>query len=320
MRTEGSTARIARPRSMIRHHQVQVGDASIHIAETGPADAPAFLLVHGWPESWRTWQDLMLLAGRPSEITTPTAAASRLLAIDLPGIGASTRGTTGASKAAIAGVLRRLIVALQPRDLTLVGHDIGGMVVYAYLREFTDLPRAVIMDVPVPGVELWDDFVRAPFLWHFALHAVPQLPELLTAGNQKAYFDYFYDLLSAHPRIPQAQSRAEQAAAYSSSSALTAGFDWYRAFPEDVEHNLEASRGASTTTRLLYLRGSVERGGDIDAYAGGFRRAGISSIETATVEGSGHFPQEEATARTWSLIRSFASESAGQPFRVPPRS
>jgi pimeloyl-ACP methyl ester carboxylesterase len=297
---------------MIRHHQVQVGDASIHVAETGPADAPAFLLVHGWPESWRTWQDLMLLADSPSEMTAATAAASRLLAIDLPGIGASTRGTTGASKAAIANVLRRLIEALRPRDLTLVGHDIGGMVVYAYLRQFADLPRAVIMDVPVPGVEPWNDFVRAPFLWHFALHAVPELPETLTMGKHEAYFGYFYDLLSAHPGIPRAPSRAEQAAAYDSPGALTAGFDWYRAFPDDVEHNLDASRGAATATPLLYLRGSAERGGDIDAYADGFLRAGASSVESATVEGSGHFPQEEATARTWSLIRAFAYKSADQ--------
>jgi pimeloyl-ACP methyl ester carboxylesterase len=306
MSTEASMA------STIRHHQVQVGDASIHVAETGPADAPAFLLVHGWPESWRTWQDLMLLADSPGEMATATAAASRLVAIDLPGIGASTRGTTGASKAAIASVLRRLIEELRLRDLTLVGHDIGGMVVYAYLRQFADLPRAVIMDVPVPGVEPWSDFVRAPFLWHFALHAVPELPEALAAGKQEAYFGYFYDLLSAHPGIPRARSRAEQAAAYDSPGALTAGFDWYRAFPDDVERNLDASRGAPTLTPLLCLRGSAERGGDIDAYAGGFRRAGISSVESATVEGSGHFPQEEATARTWSLIRAFASGSAGR--------
>jgi pimeloyl-ACP methyl ester carboxylesterase len=297
---------------MIRHLQVQVGDASIHVAETGPADAPAFLLVHGWPESWRTWQDLMLLADRPGEATTASATASRILAIDLPGIGASTRGTTGAAKAAIAEVLRGLIEALRPRDLTLVGHDIGGMVVYAYLRQFADLPRAVIMDVPIPGVEPWDDFVRAPFLWHFALHAVPQLPEILTTGKQEAYFGYFYDLLSGHPGIPRAQSRADQAAAYGSPGALTTGFDWYRAFPDDVEHNLEASHGAAATP-LLYLRGSAERGGDIAAYEAGFRRAGISSIESATIEGSGHFPQEEATARTWSLISAFASESRRAP-------
>jgi pimeloyl-ACP methyl ester carboxylesterase len=170
----------------------------------------------------------------------------------------------------------------------------------------------VIMDVPVPGVEPWEEFVRAPFLWHFALHAVPGLPEILTTGKQAEYLGYFYDLLSAHPGVPGAQSRAEQVAAYDSPGALTAGFDWYRAFPDDVEHNLEVSRGAATATPLLYLRGSAERGGDIATYARGFRRAGVSSVESATVEGSGHFPQEEATARTWSLICAFASEPASR--------
>ena len=75
-----------------------------------------------------------------------------------------------------------LVAALALDDVTLAGHDIGGMVTYAYLRQFPDLPRAVIMDVPVPGVDPWDDFVRSPFLWHFALHAVPALPQQLVTG------------------------------------------------------------------------------------------------------------------------------------------
>jgi pimeloyl-ACP methyl ester carboxylesterase len=31
----------------------------------------------------------------------------------------------------------------------------------------------------------WDRFVRSPFLWHFALHAVAGLPEQLVAGRQE---------------------------------------------------------------------------------------------------------------------------------------
>jgi pimeloyl-ACP methyl ester carboxylesterase len=283
---------------MIRHRQVTAGDASIHLAEAGPEEGPAYLFVHGWPESWRTWQDLMVLAGR----------TSRMLAIDLPGIGGSRPVTPNGSKLAVAHVLRHLIQALDlaDADLTLVGHDIGGMVVYAYLREFADLPRAVIMDVPVPGVDPWDDFIRQPFLWHFALHAVPGLPERLTAGRQEAYFGYFYDLLSAHPGIPSASSRAEQAQAYAAPGAMSAGFGWYRAFAADVEENMRASRGAPAATPLLYLRGSAERGGAIGPYADGFRRAGVTHVESAVIEGSGHFPQEEATAPTWDAISSFA--------------
>ena len=49
-----------------------------------------------------------------------------------------------------------------------------------------------------PGLraEPWDGLIRAPFLWHFALHALPGRPELLVTGRESAYFGYFYDLLS----------------------------------------------------------------------------------------------------------------------------
>jgi pimeloyl-ACP methyl ester carboxylesterase len=290
-------------RTVIRHRQVPAGSASIHVAEAGPDEGPAYLLVHGWPESWRTWRDLMALAGR----------TSRVVAVDLPGIGGSRRGADEGSKVAIARVLRGLVESLSLGDLTLVGHDIGGMVVYAYLREFTDLPRAVIMDVPVPGVDPWNDFVREPFLWHFALHAVPGLPELLTEGKQEAYFGYFYDLLSAHQAIPSPACRAEQAAAYAGPGALAAGFDWYRAFPADAEHNARAAKGAAAAAPLLSLRGSRERGGDAGRYADGFRRAGVARVESVTIEGSGHFPQEESPERTWAAISGFASRHPARP-------
>src|SRR3984957_6003838 len=166
--------------TQLRHEQVTVDGASIHAVTAGPAGAPALLLLHGWPESWATWRELIPLAAR----------SHRVVAIDLPGVGGSSGGAPGA-KAAIARAVHGLAGALELVDITLVGHDIGGMVTYAYLREFTDLARAVIMDVPIPGVDPWDDFVRAPFLWHFALHAVPRLPELLVPGREADYLGYF---------------------------------------------------------------------------------------------------------------------------------
>lgn len=280
---------------MIRHSQVDVGDVTLHVAEAGPATAPAFLFLHGWPESWRIWQPILELAGDDQ----------RLVAIDLPGIGGSTRGSTGRTKRAIAHVVHDLVDVLAPHDVTLVGHDIGGMVTYAYLREFADLPRAVILDVPVPGVDPWDEFVRLPALWHFAFHAIPELPETVVTGHEADYFDYFYRLLSAHEDRPSAQSRAEQVAAYSTRAALTTGFDWYRAFPADVDDNRRPIDVPATP--LLYVRGGRERGGDSDTYANGFRAAGVRDVHTAVIKGAGHFLPEEAPAETWQLITQFAT-------------
>jgi pimeloyl-ACP methyl ester carboxylesterase len=290
----------------LRHDQVAVADASIHTVTAGPPDAPALVLLHGWPESWVTWRELIPLA----------APAYRIVAIDLPGIGGSSRGSTPGSKTGIARLVHGLVRTLGLRDVTLVGHDIGGMVTYAYLREFPGLPRAVIMDVPVPGVDPWDDFVRAPFLWHFALHAVPGLPEQLVTGRQRGYFDYFYDLLSATSSVPAGDVRTEQASAYATPAALTAGFDWYRAFDEDARDNQAAASGPPVASPLLYLRGGAERGGSIDTYADGFRRAGVAGVRPAVVVGAGHFPHEEDATATWCAVSEFISAT---PACVPSR-
>jgi hypothetical protein len=179
-------------------------------------------------------------------------------------IGRSRGRLSSGAKREIAAVVHGLIAVMGLEDVTLVGHDIGGMVAYAYLREFRDLRRAVIMDVPIPGVDPWEDFIRQPFLWHFALHAVPELPEQLVTGREREYLGYFYDLLSAHPGLPSLASRAEQIAAYESVGALAAGFEWYRALAGDTEHNQAMGAGPPIQTPLLYLRGEKERGGALE--------------------------------------------------------
>jgi pimeloyl-ACP methyl ester carboxylesterase len=84
------------------------------------------------------------------------------------------------------------------KTLTLVGHDVGGQIVYSYLHSCPgDLHKAVIMNVAVPGVPPWFEVKRNPHIWHFAFHAVPDLPEKLVWGQQAAYFDFFYDAISA---------------------------------------------------------------------------------------------------------------------------
>lgn len=37
----------------VEHRFVDVGDGvTIHVADAGPADGPAVMLVHGFPENW----------------------------------------------------------------------------------------------------------------------------------------------------------------------------------------------------------------------------------------------------------------------------
>jgi pimeloyl-ACP methyl ester carboxylesterase len=130
-----------------------------------------------------------------------------VVAMDLPGISTNRR-----------------------RDVTLVGHDVGGQIVYAYLHAYPDdLRAAVIMNVAVPGVEPWSEVIRNPYIWHFGFHAVPNLPELLVQGHQAEYFGYFYDTIAARPGAVHPRARQIYVEAYARPEALRTGFEWYRA-------------------------------------------------------------------------------------------
>ncbi|GGG08770.1 hypothetical protein GCM10007304_23560 [Rhodococcoides trifolii] len=190
-----------------------------------------------------------------------------------------------------------MVVALGLTDVTLVGHDMGGMVAYSYLREH-DLRQAVIMDVVIPGVPPWEQVLANPYIWHFAFHSIPGLPETLVAGRQFEYFGFFFENLATVP-IEHA-ARLDYARAYDDPRALSAGFDFYRAFAADAVAN---AGPREVSAPLLYLRGDAEHG-DIDAYAQGFQDNGIENVSTAIIGGSGHFAPDEAPRAVWDLIES----------------
>jgi pimeloyl-ACP methyl ester carboxylesterase len=278
-----------------RHRQLDLAGCSLHVVEGGDPAAPPILFLHGWPQSWLAWRELMARAG----------GDLRTLAIDLPGIGGSQGATVGGgSKRALAEVVRALVTELELADLTVVGHDVGGMVAYAYLRAYDDAAAVVVMDVVIPGLEPWEQVRRNPSLWHVGLHAVPGLPEALVQGRQARYFGWFYDAIAADPARITADARAAYAEAYAADAALTAGFDWYRAFDEDAADNRERHDGPAPITPLLYLRGERE-GGDIGDYAAGFAGAGIEQLACHVLPGAGHFAPEEAPDAAWERIADF---------------
>lgn len=278
-----------------RHSQIEVGGSSLHVVEAGDPDGRPVLLLHGWPESWSSWAPMMRLAARQA----------RMVAIDLPGIGGSTGYPTDGSKHELAMTVDLLVSALGLTEVTLVGQDVGGMIAYSCLRAIPGLARVVIMNVVVPGIDPWEEVRRNPYLWHFAFHSVPALPETLVSGREREYFDFFYDALSADPARISDESRAEYVEAYSAASALSAGLSWYRGFPRDAEANASAATLLPVTTPVLYLRGEAG-GGQITDYADGLRAAGVTELRHALIPGAGHFAQQEAPEATWKLIAEFA--------------
>ncbi|HEX3722162.1 MAG TPA: alpha/beta hydrolase [Nitrolancea sp.] len=276
------------------HRQVDANGRSIHVVEGGPADAPAVFFLHGWPQNWSAFETVM------------ERLRSRLhvVAIDLPGIGESTEPPPSNDKRTLTGYVNAVIERLGLRQATLVGHDVGGQIVYAFLKAYpTVLQRAAILDVVIPGIDPWDAVLRNPYLWHFAFHAIPNLPEALVQGKQVAYFDYFYDAISASPGGVAGARRQKYAAAYRSDIALHTGFEWYRAFPQDAQEN-QATVGECVETPVLYLRGDHE-GGKIDEYLEGLRTSGLVNVTGQVLDDCGHFSADEQPEQLAHVLTNF---------------
>jgi pimeloyl-ACP methyl ester carboxylesterase len=284
--------------SELTHQPIRVGDHSLHIVEAGQDHPESLVFLHGWPEDWTEWQRVMEQACKTHHV----------VALDLPGVGESQGAVPGGEKAALAESIHQAVQILGLDPYVIVGHDAGAMVAYAYLRKFSaELKAAVLLSSVIPGVEPWSKVLANPFIWHFAFHSTPKLPETLVLGKQRVYFDYFFDILTKdHSAIDDA-ARTHYASAYGSPQALQAGFDWYRAFGKDAQVNSKDT--ATINTPLLYLRGEFE-GGDMDEYINGFHAVGISSVTAARISGSGHFTPEENPQAVWAEIARFLGGDA----------
>ncbi|MDF0492230.1 alpha/beta fold hydrolase [Bradyrhizobium yuanmingense] len=91
--------------SSVRYRTQQVGAVEVFYRESGPVDAPALLLLHGFPTASHMFRDLIpLLSDR-----------YRIIAPDLPGFGqtrAPERGSFTYSFDALAGVIEEFVDAI----------------------------------------------------------------------------------------------------------------------------------------------------------------------------------------------------------------
>ena len=96
-----------------KHLQVDLGEVSLHWTEAG--EGPPVLLLHGLNDSHRTWREIW-----------PRLSGRRILMLDLPGHGMSSRPDAPYTLDWNATQVARWIERMDLRDLDVVGHSYGG--------------------------------------------------------------------------------------------------------------------------------------------------------------------------------------------------
>jgi pimeloyl-ACP methyl ester carboxylesterase len=109
---------------------------------TGGHGSPLILL-HGYAETSRIWTSILPLLGEKFTVIAP----------DLPGIGDSEIPANGLDRKSAAIRIRALARSVGVEKASVVIHDTGLVVAYAYAAQFpVEVEKLVVMDPFLPGV------------------------------------------------------------------------------------------------------------------------------------------------------------------------
>src|SRR5437773_8707163 len=121
-------------------HTADVNGVRLHYF-IGGKGSPVVLL-HGYAQTSHMWNPIMPLLAKNHTVIVP----------DLRGAGGSSKPGSGYDKKNMAADIHALVSSLGFKRASIVGHDIGLMVAYAYAAQFaTETERLVLMDAFLPG-------------------------------------------------------------------------------------------------------------------------------------------------------------------------
>jgi pimeloyl-ACP methyl ester carboxylesterase len=197
----------------------EVNGVRLHYVSEGAGDLILFL--HGFPEFWYAWREQLAAFGRDH----------RAVAVDMRGYNLSAKPAEAEAYQLplLVDDVRALMDHLGYRTCTLVGHDWGGVVAWAFaMRHPEMLDRLVIVNAPHPAIfgrELRENPAQQRASQYMLMFRSPQAEAALSANNYAALVDA---VLTPEAAFSDGD-RAAYIAAWSEPGALTGGLNYYRA-------------------------------------------------------------------------------------------
>ena len=275
-------------RTAIEDRFADVNGIKLHYLFAGKGDP--VILLHGYTQTSHMWRPLMVELAKTHTVVAP----------DLRGIGQSSKPDGGYDKKTMAQDVHALATTLGYRRVQVVGHNIGLMVAYAYATQYpTEVERIALMDAFLPGVGDWRSVWLLRDLWHF--HFYGETPLKLVTGRERIYFEHFWNDFAADPKhsVPDAD-RQFYATSYAQSGGMRAGFEVFRAFPQDAEDFAQFAQ-VKLTMPMLVLTGE-KASGEFLIQQG---RLVADDVEGVVVKNSGHWLMEEAPDKVIPKLVSF---------------
>jgi pimeloyl-ACP methyl ester carboxylesterase len=281
----------------VEHRFVELSDdVTIHVADAGPADGPAVMLVHGFPENWWQWHALI----------GPLAADGyRVLCPDLRGAGWSSAPRSRYLKNEMADDLAAVLDRLGVAKVKLVAHDWGGPVAFIMMLRH---PEKVTGFFGLNTVAPWQklDLTMLRHLWRFWYQipiALPVVgPRLIRKPNGR-FGRMLVSWVGAGFSVPEKDAQIYTECMREPGHAA-AGSRWYRtALTSEMARWPFEFDDARVDVPVRWLHGSGDPVITPDLLRGYEDRA--SDFELELVDGVGHWIVEQRPDLVLDRLRKF---------------
>ena len=209
--------------SKLVHRYAGLGDVRLHYVEAG--SGPLVVLLHGFPEFWYSWRH---------QIAALAAAGFRVVAPDMRGYNLSDKpeGLDAYTLDVLTRDVARLIGACGGQRASVVGHDWGGIVAWAFaMRSPELLDRLAILNAPHPSAATRGlmnplQWLRSAYVLFFQL---PWLPEAAWQAGDHALLRWLFRTDPRRQGAYTEQDIERYVEAWRQPGALTAAINYYRA-------------------------------------------------------------------------------------------
>ncbi len=148
----------------VTHEWVDAGGLRTHVALAGPEDAPPVMLVHGWPQHWWAWREVIPELARDHRVIVP----------DLRGHGWTDAPRDGYEKEDMATDVLAVLDELGLERVKLVGHDWGGWIGFLLcLRAPQRFERFLALNILPPWINLRATVGHAWRFWYQQMVLAP---------------------------------------------------------------------------------------------------------------------------------------------------
>lgn len=295
---------IADPAPVIRHAFADVDGIRLHYAASGDPDGELVLLLHGFPEFWYMWKDVLVDLGRDRLAVAP----------DQRGYNLSDRpdGVDDYRIDRLTGDVAALADRLGKDRFALVGHDWGGVVAWALAMARPErVEKLVVVNAPHPAIfarELATNPDQREASAYMNVLRSPAAEGVLSADG---YAVLVADILDPGVRegwLTEAD-RAAYLEAWSRPGGLTGALNWYRAAEIGPPAPGEETRTVPERAAALVRVPTLVIWGERDNYLLPGNLDGLENLVpdliVRRVPDAGHWIVRERSDRVRAWIRDF---------------